>query len=315
MIKILYPKPGDVSRMGGKQLMEIQADTEAEIMALHARVDDGVQTFVAAPGSVAHTPDHSADWEFSPAGTWVKRGGGTPYERVILPETVLKGLEDETHDGVSENYALPGPWTHDPYAGAVWIINYNGTDYECEAMDFSSLNPDMPADAIFVFGNTSPFAGGTTPVINTDIPFFLMAITNEFRELDGEYGAVYPLPSNSMPSVTLSIREKVKAKVSSDGGGTWVLECVGFKITNNTEPGLIIGSGQASHTFEETMKSINNGRIPVLKAQMEGQGMLFLPLLTVTDEAIIFGMSMHGMQSTGYVQPDGLLQITLNEPT
>ena len=77
MIKILYPKPGDVSRMGGKQLMEIQADTEAEIMALRARVDDGVQTFVAAPGSVAHTPDHSADWEFSPAGTWVKRGGGT----------------------------------------------------------------------------------------------------------------------------------------------------------------------------------------------------------------------------------------------
>ena len=97
-------------------------------------------------------------------------------------------------------------------------------------------------------------------------------------------------------------------------GGTWVLECVGFKITNGSEEGLMIGSGQASHTFEETMRSINDGRIPVLKIQIEGQGMLFIPLLLVTDEAMIFSMFVLGTQSTGYVQSDGLIKITLNEP-
>jgi hypothetical protein len=307
MIKILYPKPGEVSRMGGKQLMEIQADTEAEIMALRARVDDGVQTFVAAPGSVAHTPDHSADWEFSPAGTWVKRGGGTPYERVILPETVMHKGED---DG-NTIFLLPTKPSATFEHGKTYGIGYNGTVYECVAINLGTAL-DGVADGEFVFGNVGASGMPEVPGFNPDAPFFMFAVPE--GQLDGEVGTTYAMlmPLDGAESVTLSIREKVK--VESAGGGTWVLECVGFKITDSTEAGLIIGSGQASHTFEETVKSINNGRIPVLKAQMEGQGTLFLPLVTVTDEAIIFGLSVHGTQSTGYVQPDGLLQITLNEP-
>ena len=291
MIKILYPKPGDVSRMGGKQLMEIQADTEAEIMALHARVDDGVQTFVAAPGSVAHTPDHSADWEFSPAGTWVKRGGGTPYERVILPETVLEGFEDDTQDGIPESYALPDPWTHEPYAGAVWIINYNGKDYECEAMDFNSLNPALPAGAIFVFGNTSAIGSDDIPVINTDIPFGLVAMANEFGEGEGQYGTVCPLPINSMPSVTLSVREKVKV-ASAGGSGSFTVSAT---ITTMSDDNLT-GYAIFDKTFAETLAAVKAGRYVTCRVDVGDSVMHIVPACGYGSDFVEFILTVNGMQ-------------------
>lgn len=277
MIKILYPKPGDVSRMGGKQLMEIQADTEAEIMALRARVDDGVQTFVAAPGSVAHTPDHSADWEFSPAGTWVKRGGGTPYERVILPETVLKGFEDDTNDGIPESYQLPDPWTHEPHAGAVWIINYNGKDYECEALDFGSLNPETPAGMIFVFGNPSALGSDGIPSINTDIPFCLMAMANELGEGEGQYGVMYPLPINSMPSVTLSIREKVKGE--SAGGKFIVRVTKGEQMESSPMPQVfpVAFTATMDKPFSEVLDATKSGKqVECWEVIEDGQTMVYI---------------------------------------
>lgn len=178
--------------------------------------------------------------------------GESVETRVILPETVLEGLEDDTNDGIPESYVLHDPWTHEPHAGAVWIINYNGKDYECEAVDYGSLIAEMPAGMIFVFGNPSALGSDGIPSINTDIPFCLMAMANEFGEGEGKYGVVYPLPINSMPSVTLTIREKVK--VASADSDTVIL-------TLDQTTGM-----QPSHSHDEAWALAQAGKHLILHA-------------------------------------------------
>lgn len=286
MIKILYPKPGDVSRMGGKQLMEIQADTEAEIMALRARVDDGVQTFVAAPGSVAHTPDHSADWEFSPAGTWVKRGGGTPYERVILPETVMHKGED---DG-NTIFLLPTKPSATFEHGKTYGIGYNGTVYECVAINLGTAL-DGVADGQFVFGNVSASGMPEVPGFNPDAPFFMLAVPE--GQLDGEGGTTYAMliPLDGAESVTLSIREK--AKVAS--GDNFIVHAT---ITDMQEDGGVVHAAlNPDKTFAETEAAIASGNLPVFCVCHDDDGRLvFVPLVGVyPSEQIIFGNNLNGM--------------------
>ena len=62
------------SRVQGtcKEYCEILADTEADITALSAVVDDGTLTVTPEPGSVAYTADMTAVYQLSPSGVWTK---------------------------------------------------------------------------------------------------------------------------------------------------------------------------------------------------------------------------------------------------
>lgn len=224
--------------------------------------------------------------------------GESVETRDILPETVLKGLEDDTNDGIPESYELPDPWTHEPHAGAVWIINYNGKDYECEAMDFNSLNPNMPAGAIFAFGNTSALGSDGIPPMNTDIPFCLMAMANEFGEGEGQYGAVYPMPINSMPSVTLSIREKVK--VASAGGGiVFVNVAIGDQKDDANGDIYAVEYDVISidKTFDELKEAINRGSLVQLNAQNPDYlASYYLQLVAFENDTISFAVVILGKQ-------------------
>lgn len=294
MIKILYPKPGDVSRMGGKQLMEIQADTEAEIMALRARVDDGVQTFVAAPGSVAHTPDHSADWEFSPAGTWVKRGGGTPYERVILPETVMHKGED---DG-NTIFLLPTKPSATFEHGKTYGIGYNGTVYECVAVNLGTAL-DGVADGQFVFGNVSASGMPEVPGFNPDAPFFMLAVPE--GQLAGEIGTTYAMliPLNGAESVTLSIKEKVKGE---SAGGVVI---VNGTIDPDGAAGEMDNPLVSDKNFDECRALVAAGNYLVFRVdggdKLNG---LYLPMGQIDDEKIAFSIGIATGVVTVLVKPD-----------
>lgn len=55
-----------------RQEVEILADTEDEIKALDDVVDDGDNTVIATPGSMAYTADFGVVYQLSPSNKWTK---------------------------------------------------------------------------------------------------------------------------------------------------------------------------------------------------------------------------------------------------
>lgn len=57
------------------EIVDIIADTEADISALGKIVKDGYDEVDVGPGSVAYTADMSVIYQMSPSGTWAKVKG------------------------------------------------------------------------------------------------------------------------------------------------------------------------------------------------------------------------------------------------
>ena len=55
-----------------RQEIEILADTEDDIKALDDVVDDGENSVIPTPGSVAYTADFGVVYQLSPSNTWTK---------------------------------------------------------------------------------------------------------------------------------------------------------------------------------------------------------------------------------------------------
>lgn len=195
-IKIVFPTPESVPHSGGQRLLEIEADALDDLKGLSSRVDDGVRTFYAAPGSMARAKDGSAVYEYGPAGEWVPQGSGSsgPSEVVILPETELTKLDDGS-------FAHKGVLSAIPEGGKNYNVSVNGEQHEATATALE----DAEGIAFALLGD--------------DMPFEVYIIDPEFVEA---YGGVTLLleGSNYTPeSITLSIVEKAETASAGGGGG------------------------------------------------------------------------------------------------
>lgn len=121
----------------------------------------------------------------------------TPSETVILPETDLVRVEDDS----SYLFVLPTPWENDVVAGNSYKVTYNGVVYDLKATKASDLMPDA-VPGMLVLGNYSIMGmeGG-----DAKVPFCLAAYPNAAGAEMGGYAAL--VSNDGAESVTLSVTE------------------------------------------------------------------------------------------------------------
>ena len=128
--------------------------------------------------------------------------------KVVLAETVLEAI-DEDGDGVPEGGAfyLMNPWETDFVTGGKYEVMFNGTPYECDAVEM--------IEGVFAYhmlGNLELMGmeGG-----NPDAPFMMVCVSNAWseEEMGGVRGMVYTFARET--SVTLSITQIGGASASS----------------------------------------------------------------------------------------------------
>lgn len=119
----------------------------------------------------------------------------------LLGEQELSLLPD------GNGFAITTPWANPIVGGAVYKVDYNGTEYDLECIALPA-DMDMP-DGMFVMGNLSALGmeGG-----NPDVPF---AIIMYQYDQAGLYGGVIPL--DEAATVTLSIRRNAAGYYFFDG--------------------------------------------------------------------------------------------------
>ena len=131
-----------------------------------------------------------------------------PVETVILPEAT------HTVDAEMGNVLIESPLSGDVAAGDVCTVTWNGTKYECTALDGTFM--DLPGGVML--GNIEALTDGQITGGNTAAPFLVMLIPGGIDDnADGvlEYGGVVPL--DGATSITLSI-VKGAASGSVDSG-------------------------------------------------------------------------------------------------
>lgn len=115
-----------------------------------------------------------------------------------LPETKLLG-EDDDEDGLNDMFFIPTAWTPDLVAGTIYRVNYNGVQYECEAVAYTE---EGAPEGCVILGNASltGLAGG-----NEEAPFAFLCVPNAIVEsLDIPFWGMGSV-SDGAPEVTLSI--------------------------------------------------------------------------------------------------------------
>ena len=117
---------------------------------------------------------------------------------VNLEETALTYAED---DG---RFYLLSPWAAGPMAGDVATVKYNGTDYECKAVDGKAIQPDAQAKMV-AMGNLAAMGMEGVEGGNPNAPFALIAIPNGDLT-EGLYGMLIPL--DGATAATLSVTSK-----------------------------------------------------------------------------------------------------------
>lgn len=121
---------------------------------------------------------------------------------INLTPTDLIG-EDEDGDGTTDVFYLLSLWAVDLVAGSVATVTYNGTVYECAAVDYSQFESDVPAGAV-ALGNLNAMSANDIEGSNPDAPFVLMALPNAWAaDMGGMCGMFVPL--DGATAVTLSI--------------------------------------------------------------------------------------------------------------
>ena len=136
-----------------------------------------------------------------------------PSEVVILPETELTVEEDL--------FSLTTPWTVAPVVGGVYIVTYNGTVYECEALDAAEMS-GVPGSTIMGRTSLANISGG-----NEDAPFVILAYPNDSEAgAAGVYGEFRT--ADGATSVTLSIVQVGAASGGESAGGGVLMINVSF---------------------------------------------------------------------------------------
>lgn len=119
-----------------------------------------------------------------------------PVETVILPAAT------HTVDAEMGNVLIESPLSGDVAAGDVCTVTWNGTKYECTALDGTFM--DLPGGVML--GNIEALTDGQITGGNTAAPFLVMLIPGGIDDnADGvlEYAGVVPL--DGATSITLSI--------------------------------------------------------------------------------------------------------------
>lgn len=119
-------------------------------------------------------------------------------EVVNLEETALTYAEDDN------SFYLLSPWAAELMAGDVATVKYNGTDYECKAVDGKAIQPDAQAKMV-AMGNLAAMGMEGVEGGNPNAPFALIAIHNGDLT-EGLYGMLIPL--DGATAATLSVTSK-----------------------------------------------------------------------------------------------------------
>ena len=208
--------------------------------------------------------------------------GSTPAPVVILPET-----EMSLTDGP---YLFTTPWAVEIVAGGVYVVTYNGVEYECEAYD----SPEEPG-ILTVMGNSEFLASMGIAGGNPDAPFYLLCLSNAAGAAEGAYGQL--MTDGNSASVSLSIVQTGGA--SADSGSSGSTEVYTVTATGSTTGGLQVSD--VSKSFDEILTAAKAGYIVRLLLAIN-VGYFVLPLTAYTDTTIVFfGYPTAGMsyQVTG----------------
>ena len=130
----------------------------------------------------------------------------TTAEVVNLAPTELTA-GDDGGDGTNESFFLLSPWAVELVAGSVATVTYNGTVYECAAVDYSQFESGAPAGAV-ALGNMNALGAIDIEGSNPDAPFVLMALPNAWAaDMGGMCGMFVPL--DGAASVTIAVSSVV----------------------------------------------------------------------------------------------------------
>lgn len=144
-------------------------------------------------------------------------------EVVNLPATEAIVMND------SGDMGLTTPWTVEIETGKTYTVNYNGTDYECLAIDMSAINPEAPAGTC-VLGNVQAMIEMEIEGNNPDAPFVLIATSNALGAAGGAYAQVSPL--DGAESVTIAVYSIGKTSQSSPVFTLYITEQDGAYTTD-----------------------------------------------------------------------------------
>lgn len=153
----------------------------------------------AAEGSVGKYKQYVTDADGNAA--WEDR---LAYKTTA--ETVVVNLEETalTYDEDDNSFYLLTPWAADLMVGDVATVRYNGTDYECKAVDGNAIQPDAQAKMV-AMGNLAAMGVEGVEGGNPNAPFGMIAITNGDLT-EGLYGMLINL--DGATAVTLSVTSK-----------------------------------------------------------------------------------------------------------
>ena len=159
----------------------------------------------AAEGSVGKYKQYVTDADGNAA--WEDRlAYKTTAEVVNLAPTELTA-GDDGGDGTNESFFLLSPWAVELVAGSVVTVTYNGTVYECAAVDYSQFESAAPAGAV-ALGNMNALSAIDIEGSNPDAPFVLMALPNAgAADMGGRCGQFMPL--DGAASVTIAVSSVV----------------------------------------------------------------------------------------------------------
>lgn len=164
-----------------------------------------------------------------------------PSEVVILPETEL------TYDESDDSFYLTTLWTVEPVAGGMYVVTYNGVDYECESLAYAV---EGAPDGMVLMGDAS-LAGQSGG--NADAPFCLLCIPNGMG-----MGSML-MNKDGATSVTLSI---VQTEGAASGGASDSPVFV-VKVSNS-------GGYTADKTYDETLAAMRAGKLVYFMVTGEG---------------------------------------------
>lgn len=176
------------------------------IGAVEAEYDGSVPVTVEIPSGSAGLPE-TADplkqlvTDESGKVAWEDR---LAYKTTAEAEVVNLEETAPTYDETDACFYLLSPWTADLMVGDVATVTYNGTDYECKAVDGKALQPDAPTKMV-VMGNLAAMGLEGVEGSNPNAPFALVAIPNGDLT-EGLYGMLVPL--DGATAVTLSVTSK-----------------------------------------------------------------------------------------------------------
>lgn len=189
---------------------------------------------------------------------------GGSSEVVILPETELTNIESEG------NILFVKP-SATPTAGAMCKVTYNGTAYDCPAME-----TDMDGMHVFAFGDTERMglADG-----NSDATFIMMLVPDGF-DASGDGMMVYGFCEimDDATSVTLSIvqTEGASADSGSGGGESMVFTTMATHASD--------GTVTLDKSYDELVAAYKAGKL--VKAMIVNGGMtLTLPAVSLNQDS------------------------------